>query len=149
MNQLFKILWLILILFFIGSCSPKPELEPKPIAKVKSKKPEWTDGKIKSIGEWYGVSSGKVGDTSDLVKVAKDLIEQQVYEKIKETIKHDLDLSEEELVKVSKNALAFRKDILMDLIKKSESYNDGLKKYFLLSINKKKYDSYIKKRLEN
>ena len=80
--------------FFIGSCSSKPELEPKPSAKVKSKKPAWTDGKIKSIGEWYGVSSGEVGDTLDLVKEANYLIEQQVYEKIKETIKHDLDLSE-------------------------------------------------------
>ena len=38
MNQSCKILWLMVILFFIGSCSPKPEPEPKPVAKVKSKK---------------------------------------------------------------------------------------------------------------
>ena len=77
MNQSFKILWLVLILFFIGSCSPKPEPEPKPVAKVKSKKPAWTDGKIKSSGEWYGISSGKIGDTLDLEKAAKDLINEQ------------------------------------------------------------------------
>ena len=56
----------MLTLLFIGSCSPKPEIKPKPAAKVKSKKPAWTDGKIKSIDEWYGVSSGKVSDTLDL-----------------------------------------------------------------------------------
>ena len=82
MNQSFKILWLMLILFFIGSCSPKPEPEPKPAAKVKSKKPACTNGKIKSSGEWYGISSAKIGDTLDLEQAAKDLINEQVYEKI-------------------------------------------------------------------
>ena len=53
------------------------------------------------------------------------------------------------LVEVSRNALASRNDILMDLIKKSDSYNDGLKNYVLLSLNKKKYESAIKKRLES
>ncbi len=149
MNQLSKILWLMLTLLFIGSCSPKPEIKPKPAAKVKSKKPAWTDGKIKSIDEWYGVSSGKVSDTLDLENAAKELIEKQVYEKIKQTIQHNLDLSEEVLVKTSKNALALRNDILMDLIKKSESYNDGLKKYVLFSLDKKKYESAVKKRLES
>ena len=134
----------MLTLLFIGSCSPKPEIKPKPAAKVKSKKPAWTDGKIKSIDEWYGVSSGKVSDTLDLENAAKELIEEQVYEKIKQTIQHNLDLNEEVLVKTSKNALALRNDILMDLIKKSESYNDGLKKYVLVSLDKKKYESAIK-----
>ena len=149
MNQSFKILWLMLILFFIGSCSPKPEPEPKPAAKVKSKKPAWTNGKIKSSGEWYGISSAKIGDTLDLEQAAKDLINEQVYKKIKETIKHELDLSEEVLVEVSNHAIASRNDILEDLIKKSESYNDGLKKYVLLSLDKKKYESSVKKRLES
>ena len=149
MNQSYKILWLMVILFFIGSCSPKPEPEPKPVAKVKSKKPAWTDGKIKSSGEWYGISSGKIGDTLDLEKAAKDLINEQVYEKIKETIKHELDLSEEVLVKISNHAIAFRSDILKDLIKKSESYNDGIKKYVLLSLDKKNYQNAIRKRLES
>ncbi len=84
MIQTYTILWLMVILFFIGSCSPKPEPEPKPVAKVKSKKPSWTNGKIKSSGEWYGISSGKIGDTLDLEKTAKDLINEQVYEKITE-----------------------------------------------------------------
>ena len=148
MNQSYKILWLMMILFFIGSCSPKPEPEPKPVAKVKSKKPAWTDGKIKSSGEWYGISSGKIGDTLDLEKAAKDLINEQVYEKIKETIRDDLDLSEEVLVKISNHAIAFRSDIIKDLIKKSESYNDGIKKYVLLSLDKKNYQNAIRKRLE-
>ena len=148
MNQKHTILWLMVILFFIGSCSPKPEPEPKPVAKVKSKKPSWTNGKIKSSGEWYGISSGKIGDTLDLEKAAKDLINEQVYEKIKETIRHELDLSEEVLVKISNHAIAFRSDILKDLIKKSESYNDGIKKYVLLSLDKKNYQNAIRKRLE-
>ena len=149
MNQSYKILWLMMILFFIGSCSPKPEPEPKPAAKVKSKKPAWTNGKIKSSGEWYGISSAKIGDTLDLEQAAKDLINEQVYKKIKETIKHELDLSEEVLVEVSNHAIASRNDILENLIKKSESYNDGLKKYVLLSLDKKKYESAVKKRLED
>ena len=139
----------MLILFFIGSCSPKPEPEPKPAAKVKSKKPAWTNGKIKSSGEWYGISSAKIGDTLDLEQAAKDLINEQVYKKIKETIKHELDLSEEVLVEVSNHAIASRNDILEDLIKKSESYNDGLKKYVLLSLDKKNYQNAIRKRLES
>ena len=36
MNQSYKILWLMMILLFIGSCTPKPEPEPKPMVKVKS-----------------------------------------------------------------------------------------------------------------
>ena len=138
----------MMILFFIGSCSPKPEPEPKPVTKVKSKKPLWTNGEIKSSGEWYGISSGKIGDTLDLEKTAKDLINEQVYEKIKETVKHELDLSEEVLVKISNHAIAFRSDIIKDLIKKSESYNDGIKKYVLLSLDKKNYQNAIRKRLE-
>ena len=139
----------MVILFFIGSCSPKPEPEPKPVAKVKSKKPAWTDGKIKSSGEWYGISSGKIGDTLDLETAAKDLINEQVYEKIKETVKHELDLSEEVLVKISNHAIAFRSDILKELIKKSDSYSDGTKKYVLLSLDKSNYESAVKKRLES
>tara|TARA_Y100000591_G_scaffold62260_2_gene50892 strand:- start:460 stop:1845 length:1386 start_codon:yes stop_codon:yes gene_type:complete len=149
MNKAYKILWLIVILLFISSCSPKPEPEPKPVAKVKSKKPSWTNGKIKSSGEWYGYSSGKIADTLDLEKAAKDLINKQVYEKIKETIKHELDLSEEVLVKISNHAIAFRSDIIKDLIKKSDSYNDGIKKYVLLSLDKKNYQNAIRKRLES
>ena len=148
MNQSYKILWAMVILFFIGSCSPKPEIKPKPAAKVKSKKPAWTDGKIKSRGEWYGISSGEVGGTLDLEKAAKDFIKEQAYEKIKKIIKHELDLSEEILVEVSNHAIAFRSDILKELIKKSESYNDGIKKYVLLSLDKKNYQNAIRKRLE-
>ena len=149
MNQSYKILWLIVILFFIGSCSPKPEPEPKPVAKVKSKKPAWTDGKIKSSGEWYGISSGKIGDTLDLEMAAKDLIKEQAYEKIKETIKHELDLNEDVLIKISKHAIAFRNDIFKDLIKQSDLYSDGTKKYVLLSLDKKNYENAIRKRLES
>ena len=43
---------------------------------------------------------------------------------------------------------SFRSDIIKDLIKKSESYNDGIKKYVLLSLDKKNYQNAIRKRLE-
>ena len=47
--------------------------------------------------------------------------------KLKKPLNMSFDLSEEVLVKISNHAIAFRSDILKDLIKKSESYNDGIK----------------------
>ena len=53
--------------------------------------------------------------------------------------------NEEVLVKISNHAIAFRSDILKDLIKNSESYNDGIKKYVLHSLDKKKISECYKK----
>ena len=127
---------LIALIVSIESCSSKPE--PLPVAKAKPKtpKPDWIVEKKMDIDYWYGIGSVAIGDSLNPKAIARRSIQSQVYNQIKKNIKNEIDISNTDLDFISNEAITSRVVIIKDLTREKDSYNDGIRKYTLLSLNK-------------
>ena len=138
----------MIVMFFIESCSPKPESEPEPATKVKSRKPDWAGGKNMDNDHWFGIGSLAVGDSVSPKMIAIESIQKQIYHQIKKNINNEFDIRDTVLESICDRAISTRIDIVKTLTKEVENYTDGKKKYILLSLNKKIYSESLEKRLE-
>ncbi len=138
----------MIVMFFIEACSPKPESEPEPATKVKSRKPDWVGGKNMDNDHWFGIGSLAVGDSISPKTIAIESIQKQIYHQIKKNINNEFDIRDTVLESICDRAISTRIDIVKTLTKEVENYTDGKKKYILLSLNKKIYSERLEKRLE-
>ncbi len=147
-NWLLFILGLIALIISIESCSPKPE--PLPVAKAKPKipKPDWTVKKQVDIDYWYGIGSVAIGDSVNPKVIARESIQSQIHDQIKKNIKNEIDISNTDIDIISSEAMISRVDIIKDLVKEKDSYNDGTRKYILLSLNKNEYSEFLQNTFE-
>ena len=146
-HQLFWFVCLMIFLLCIESCSPKPE--PAPTPKSKLKKPDWVNGKDKDSDNWFGVGSVALGDSIDPKSLATKAIQKQVHSQIKKSIKNEFDINNTILERICDQALISRTQVIDSMIKKEDSYNDGTRRYILLSLNKNNYSETLKKRLDD
>ena len=147
MNRLFCFVVVIMLTIIIESCGSKPE--PLPAAKPKpKKKPDWITRKKIDIDTWYGVGSMAIGDSLDYEAIAKDLIKSQIQNQIKKIIKNEIDLSDEKLGNITNDILKSRMKVINKLVKKEDTYNDGVKKYLLLSLNKSDYLNFLQNKFD-
>ena len=147
-NRLLFFFGLIALTVSIESCSSKPE--PLPVAKAKPKKPkpDWIVEKKMDIDYWYGIGSVAIGDSLNPKAIARKSIQSQVYNQIKKNIKNEIDISNTDLDIISNEAITSRVGIIKDLTKEKDSYNDGIRKYTLLSLNKNEYSAFLQNRFE-
>ena len=147
MNRLFCFVVVIMLTIIIESCGSKPE--PLPAAKPKpKKKPDWITRKKIDIDTWYGVGSMAIGDSLDYEAIAKDLIKSQIQNQIKKIIKNEINLSDEKLGNITNDILKSRMKVINKLVKKEDTYNDGIKKHILLSLNKTDYFNFLQKKFD-
>jgi len=136
------------LIISIESCSPKPE--PLPVANTKPKKPkpDWIVEKKMDLDYWYGIGSTPIGDSVNPKAIARESIQSQIHAQIKKNIINEIDISNSELENISNEAIKSRVEILKNLMKEKDSYNDGARKYILISLNKNEYSERIKNRFE-
>ena len=148
-NRLLYLLGCIILIFNIKSCSPKPE--PLPIAKPKPKipKPDWIIENKTDMEYWYGIGSAAIGDSLNPEVIAKESIQSQIHTEIKKNIKNEFDISDDVLNSILHEAITARFEMISNITKKIDSYNDGTRQYILVSLNKKEYSELLQHRFED